>query len=102
MSRRGAAVLDGVAEDLRHLRERVDVHFQRGGHLLKGVLRYRRRAAPARREPGGRADGGDEEEKSGELMLWRRPCRPAGLYIYIAYYSTPQSECKSQDRSTLI
>jgi len=67
-------VLDGVAEDLRHLREHVDVHFQRGGHLLKGVLRYRRH------EPGGSADGGDEE-KSGELCSGDHFGRPGAVAL---------------------
>jgi len=57
----GAAVLERVAEDLGHLRELVDVHFQRGGHLLEGILRHRRPSP----EPRGNAGGGDEEEKSG-------------------------------------
>ena len=62
MRRRGAAVLERVAEDLGHLREHVDVHFQRGGHLLEGILRHRRAIPEPRGNAGG---GGDEEEKSG-------------------------------------
>jgi hypothetical protein len=70
-----AALLEAVAADLGHLRQRVHVHLQRPGHLLQQRGRHRRRRH-LRRHRSNSSNSDEHHERSSYAVRHPRHLQP--------------------------